>query len=650
LVAAGLLAVAQPARAASTPQYTVPPTSGTKSTCNVPVTMSDGVRLFGDLVSPEQPGRYPTILTLTGYNKGPGAYGACSASDSLFAGHGYNRFVVDDRGTGNSEGSWDSWGARMQLDYKELLDWIVKQPWSNGIVGTTGGSYLGITSFLVAETGHPSVKAIWADVPMADAYRDVTNHGGNINVAFIPLWLALVAGLGALPPTWTFDDTGAGLATEAAHLASVAGFQGKSVAEFATNGELAYDGDFYKLRSPETKAAALHVPVAWTGGWFDLFQRGETRLYGALKSLGPDQKKFFMSPTYHTAGNSHWDEMGIGSKSAVMLAWFDHWLKGVDNGIERIPSVNLWNMGAEKWTHPAGWPVPSTEWTRYALGSGPSGSARSLNDGALTTASNAAKAGADALPVLPLLGICSRSITQWSAGLALGGSRCETDNRIEELTALTYTTDALPADVNVTGPITATLWGTLNRPEANLGAIVTDVAPDGTSTQVTGGWLNASQRALDPARAIKVGVDTVIPFHPYTKQSQAAVPSGVPQRYDIEVFPTSQVFKAGHRIRLTVTTGDAHALPPAVVAPNLAGAVFTLLHDPAHPSSVLLPIVPASTAPGTAVAPTGFSRVDERPVLAATGRDATAAGWAALALTLVLFARRRRRRIASARI
>jgi len=155
-VAAGLLlALAPSAHAAAPPRFTMPPGSPTKGTCDISIAMSDGVHLYADLVSPTTVARRPTILTVTGYNKSPGPRnGACSVTDNQYAAHGYNRLTVDDRGTGNSEGTWDSWGARMQRDYTELLDWIVKQPWSDGTVGTTGPSYMGITSFLVAGLGH----------------------------------------------------------------------------------------------------------------------------------------------------------------------------------------------------------------------------------------------------------------------------------------------------------------------------------------------------------------------------------------------------------------------------------------------------------------------------------------------------------------
>ena len=125
--------------------------------------------------------------------------GIGGGSTSDLVKHGYATMVLDDRGTGNSGGTWDSWGTRTIADYGEVLDWIVKQPWSDGRIGMTGASYMGITSLLAASTGRPAVKAVFATVPMADGYRDIVEAGGEINTAFIPLWMGLVTGLGANP-------------------------------------------------------------------------------------------------------------------------------------------------------------------------------------------------------------------------------------------------------------------------------------------------------------------------------------------------------------------------------------------------------------------------------------------------------------------
>src|SRR4051812_9523245 len=234
--------------------------------CNVPIRMSDGIVLRANIWLPSPAtGRYPTVLTASGYNKDAtnptgqscsGSGGLASADTSL-ADKGYAVMLLDDRGTGASQGKWDSWGERTQLDYQEALDWIQKQKWSNGSVATTGGSYMGITSFLLAEAdaarmkqGKPrAVRAVWADVPMSDAYRDVTFHGGATDAGFIPLWLGLSTGLSSVPPsTWSSDPAGSA-PTWLDHLRDAWDFAGQTLLSAALGQEQAYDGPFYRLRS-----------------------------------------------------------------------------------------------------------------------------------------------------------------------------------------------------------------------------------------------------------------------------------------------------------------------------------------------------------------------------------------------------------------
>src|SRR3954451_14990187 len=172
--------------------------------CNAPIPMSDGVVLRGNVFLPKSTGRMPVVLTITGYNKdtnnpfgsGCGGDSALASGNAKLLDKGIGIMLVDDRGTGASGGRWDSWGARTQQDFGEILDWIQAQKWSNGKVGMNGTSYMAITSLLTAEQdaegvreGKPrAVKAIWGNVPMSDAYRDVTFHGGSIDSGFIPLW------------------------------------------------------------------------------------------------------------------------------------------------------------------------------------------------------------------------------------------------------------------------------------------------------------------------------------------------------------------------------------------------------------------------------------------------------------------------------
>src|SRR3954471_3959259 len=165
---------------------------------DVPVTMSDGTVLRADVHRPDAAGKFPVLLTQTPYNK----VGPLGAANSYLVQRGYVHIVVDVRGTGSSAGQWDSFGPNEQRDGKEVVDWAAKQPWSDGKVGTVGPSYMAITQITTAAQHPAALKAMFTIVPMGDSYRDITFSGGQINTAFIPLWIGLVTGAGLVPPTY----------------------------------------------------------------------------------------------------------------------------------------------------------------------------------------------------------------------------------------------------------------------------------------------------------------------------------------------------------------------------------------------------------------------------------------------------------------
>lgn len=592
---------------------TAPAQASTVSMCNVGITMSDGAVLRANVFLPSPNQRVPVILTVTGYNKDVqnptgsqcSTGGGLVSADPNLLNKGYAIMALDDRGTGASEGTWDSWGQRTQDDYSEVLDWIQAQPWSDGDVGMYGASYMGITSLLVAEAdaqrvalGKPrAVKAVWADVPMADAYRDVTFHGGATDSGFIPLWLGLTTGLSDIPPSTLISDPGASANTYAGHLADTWQFAGEKLVEASTGGAGAYDGPFYRLRSPVERITSLTIPVAWTGGWWDIFQRGEPLLYE--KMVNSPHRMFFMTPNYHGAPDATaWAAQGMGPENDTVERWFDRWIKGIDNGVDRLAPVNLYTMGSNQWQHLRSWPIPGTQYTRLYLNGTKSGSANSVNDGGLSLRPPGAP-GSDNIPLLPASSPCSRLSAQWTAGLA-GNTPCQSDNRSFEATSLTYTTAALASDTQLTGPIDADLWAKLaGASDATLVGVLSDVDSSGASNQVTAGFLLASQRALDPGLSTLTPDGQIIrPWHPFTQASQQAVTPGQPQEYQIEIYPTSNVFKAGHRIRLTVATADTPATStPTPDLTNEAGGSLQMLFAPAYPSHVLVPLIgPSGTA------------------------------------------------------
>ncbi|HEX6711750.1 MAG TPA: CocE/NonD family hydrolase, partial [Thermoleophilaceae bacterium] len=534
------------------------------SICNAPIEMSDGITLRANVFLPKADGRFPIVLTVTGYNKDTNnPFGTGCTSDSALASgnqklldKGIAIMILDDRGTGASEGRWDSWGQRTQDDYAEVLDWIQAQKWSDGKVGMNGTSYMGITSFLTAEqdqkrvrAGKPrAVQAIWANVPMADAYRDVTFHGGAIDAGFIPLWLGLVGGLSAPPPSNTTQEPDSAIPNWVEHTANLFDFQAQRMIDATTGGDGAYDGPFYRLRSPVERIKDIRVPTAITGGWWDIFQRGEPLLFESL--VNAPVKKIWMMPQYHGGPDTAtWDKQNAGEEQDFEAKWFDHWLNGANNGVEKFSPVNLYTMGAERWQHLKKWPLPNTDYTPYYLDEG----------GKLGTA-KAAKPGRDTVPLLPASSPCSRMTAQWTAGLASGP--CDTDNSSWEASGLSYTSPPLDKDTELTGLIEATVYAELtSAKDATLVGVLSDVDPaSGSSNQISAGFLLASQRALDPKKSWYAPSGELIrPWHPFTRASQEPVTPNDANEYEIEIYPTSQVFKKGHQIRLTIGTANTPA-------------------------------------------------------------------------------------------
>ena len=571
------------------------------SMCNVAIPMSDGTMMRANVFLPASSGTHPTVLTVTGYNKdAANPTGQNCESSQGIAGDepeltekGFAVMVMDDRGTGASGGKWDAWGERTQQDYKEVLNWIQAQPWSDSKVATTGESYMGITSLLIAEAdasrvaeGKPrAVDTVWADIPMADAYRDVTFQGGALDSGFMPLWLGLVTGLSAMPPSSFSADPEEAAALYLEHLLANGEFDVQKLVGSTLGEEPSYDGPFYRLRSPVTRVAEIKVPVVIQGGWYDLFQRGEPLLWESLK--GSPDRVLIMSPHYHITNGPELEDPNLKQE------WFSHWLLGAKNGVQKTPKVNLYSINGQKWEHFKRFPLPKTTYRPLYLSGAPSGSsALSLHDGSLASSPPGNEAG-DTAPLLPASSPCSRLTAQWTAGGA-SNPICDTNNNTFEATSLTYTSAPMTSPTKITGLITANLWASLSTTDGTLIAVLSEVEPSGASDQITAGYLLASQRAIDPELSTFGSRHLMIrPWHPFTKESQQGVTPGEATDYKIEIYPTSDVVKPGNRLRLTIATADTiSTLPPAPTLGQSLGGTITVLHDAQHPSSVLLPFGP----------------------------------------------------------
>src|SRR5436190_17369242 len=345
------------------------------TTKDVPIVMRDGTRLYADVHRPARAngsparGRFPVILTQDPYNKNESA---TVGVDPLFVKHGYVQVIVDVRGTGTSEGSWDSFGEAEQRDSYDLSRWSVSRPWSSGKLVLYGSSYMAINQFFTAAQHPPGLKAMFPIVPAEDVYRDVTWHGGAVDSGFIPFWLGLVTALKIEPPSYLLSDPGEALKVLVERITGGTQFPVQALTDGTTGGDLAYDGPFYRLRSPGRVAKDIHVPTFVVGGWWDLFQRGEPRIYNDLP-LSTGRKKLLMGPWYHVTGASG---AGLGAKGApppldvLALAWFDRWVKGKRNGIGRYGPVVAQQLGTSRWEVYRHYPRHDTRYQRWYLGSG----------------------------------------------------------------------------------------------------------------------------------------------------------------------------------------------------------------------------------------------------------------------------------------
>jgi predicted acyl esterase len=180
---------------------------------------------------------------------------------------------------------------------------------------------------------------------------------------------------------------------------------------------------------------------------------------------------------------------------------------------------------------------------------------------------------------------------QWTAG-AGAGSPCETDNRANDATSLSYDLP-LTQDTHLLGPMTARLWvGRQQGRDALLTARVEDVAPDGTATQMSAGWCTIALRALDASKTVYSNRLMTMPYHPFTQASALPVPGdGSPVEVDVEIYPTGWDLAAGHKLRLTLQTADEPHLTPSVPQSlAMAGATLSVYHDAAHDSELVLPV------------------------------------------------------------
>jgi putative CocE/NonD family hydrolase len=318
------------------------------------------------------------------------------------------------------------------------------------------------------------------------------------------------------------------------------------------------------------------VPVYNWGGWYDMFPRDAFLFYTNLSN----PKKIVIGPWAHP-------ELGSLDLSTELLRWFDYWLKGIDNGIMEEAPINYCTMGNGKrsgWHSAWQWPLPSEKRTNYYFDGTPSGSLDSVNDGSLSLALPPSGSGADQYQVD--YSTTTGRATRWSAGYDVTTKPYSQTMMFTDQKGLTYTTPPLTAEVEITGHPVVHLWVTSSATDGDFFVYLEDVGEARYSRYVTEGTLRASHRAISTPPFKNLG----LPYHRSYAEDIAQLPEQ-PVELVFDLLPTSYVFAAGHRIRVTITCADKDtALTPQLDPPP----TVRLYRDADRASRTVLPIIPGA--------------------------------------------------------
>lgn len=510
---------------------------------------------------------------------------------------GYTQVVVDVRGTGFSQGTWQVFQSREQQDTLEVIDWASQQPFSDGKVGMNGVSYSAINQVQAASKNPPALKAIFPMEPGSDLMRDVVAPGGAIGVGFLPMWLAAIDGLKWIPDVQSllqgdFDEQW--LADRQADPATFLDVFAGAVTVPTVD---AVHGDLRKLLDQNSSMRAdlqshpenITIPTLVYGGWHDLFANSEPRIYNKIP-LPPGEKQLIMGDGYHVTFGSGFGEPAAPPRLDVLQrAWFDHWLKGIDNGIETYGPVTLLQQGGG-WTTTSSFPRPGMTYQRMYLDAASSGTAGgSVHDGTLNTEGVGSPATLTVAPSLNTM--CSRDAAEQTLGIVAVVEACGRDSRIAEGAALSFTSNPVGEATAVSGPINVHLNTVMDARDGYWTATVNDVAPNGKSTVLTSGQLVASLRQTDADKSgYAPNGDVVDPHHTLSIDAIEDVTPGVPTQLDIGLVPTDAVLQPGHRLRVDVFASNfPKGLPPRPMLNDSELKPQHLVLDPAAPSFVTLP-------------------------------------------------------------
>jgi len=588
------------------------PQESIKLEINVPAKMRDGTVLYADVYRPDNEEKYPAVLIRTPYDK-TFPMGTNYLNPRRVALAGYAVVVQDCRGTGASEGEFYAFRSEPE-DGHDTVEWVAVQPWCDGNVGMYGLSYVGCTQWAATVTQPPHLKTICPAGTSADFRRPMCDGG------VVGLWRALrwwrllrVQVLGRSASALSKSKLGLeelkSLRERLFYMIDHEEEQYwflplkdvpiiKEMSEeiglppFYLDWLTHIDDDDYWEQFSAARYERITVPCFHLSGWNDHALSAVLAGYKEMKERGGSElsrknQKLLVGPWIHGGEMSSLIgklDTGAGSSGSAIditgihIRWFDYWLKGIDNGIMDEPPVRVFVMGDNIWREENEWPLARTKYTPYYFHSNGHANTR-FGDGILSTKSPDEEE-------VDIYLYDPRNPVPTTGGVGGGGTmdanvfgvqdQQEVERRHD---ILAYTSPPLEADLEVTGPVVVKLWAASSAPDTDFTAKLVDVWPNGKAYNLTQGIVRARYReSVSEAKLIEPGK-----IYEYT----------------LDLFATSNVFKAGHRIRVDISSSNfpwcdrnLNTGHPIGEDAEMQVAVQTIHHDKQHPSHIILPVIP----------------------------------------------------------
>ena len=555
----------------------------------VPVPMRDGVILYADVYRPVKEGKYPVLVSRTPYSteRYPSAYD----SAVFFAQRGYVFVYQDVRGRHESEGRWNPFRNDIEDGY-DTVEWAARQPWSNGKVGMEGGSYLGHVQWRAVMASPPHLVTIFPMVAATSLYHNWVTLNGGWRLSFNYGWGAVRQESRIMQNTGQHSMPGGpqSLAYDTVlwHLPLIdmpelLGRHTGFYKEWIQHPD--YD-DYWKSINAEEVFENISVPVHTLGGWFDIFSQGTLNGYAGMSHHGKTQlarqkSHMIIGPWGHGPSQKIGD-LDFGAEAnvdahGIELRWFDYWLNGMDTGVQNEPPVTLYVVGRNGWRQENEYPLARTEYKRmYFHSDGKANSDR--GDGVLSWDSPVADSKPDHYTYDPDNPVPSVGGNNCCGTPTLAGPRDQRqiENRND---ILIYTSDFLQKDIEATGPVKVVISASSDVVDTDFVAKLVDVYPNGQAYNVAEGILRARYReSLSQPKMLEAGK-----IYELT----------------IDLVGTSNAFLKGHRIRVDLTSShfpqfdrNPNTGEPFGKTASVKVAHQTIHHSTAHPSYVVLPVIP----------------------------------------------------------